>query len=183
MATIKVANMSYNTNYGVLGNSLGIVDSTVGGARTSLLYTFYNQLYTSGAAISGLFIYQGVPATQADIDGIGNTTAVTAVTGVHRYADLLCYLPVSAAPVQDYLNRRLPINFTPAVAIQSGTATWFILGKYYYSGTYAVHALLSGSLGAPGSGADLELDVLNLTAGTTYKRSTIVLPLVNNITY
>lgn len=181
MGVIKVSNGSYNSPYGVLGSGVSKVDTTVGGAPSTLLYTFYSQLYSTGS-ISGLFLYKGSQATQADLDSIGNTTVVSSVSAVHRYTDLLCFMPVSAAPVQDYLNRRLPINFTPGVALQSGTATWFIVGKYY-NATYTVNALLSGTVGAVGSGADLELDVLNLTAGSTYKRSTIVLPLVNNITY
>ena len=183
MPTMKISKGTYNpaNTYGLLGSSVTKKDATVAGVSAKLLQSWYSQLFSTGS-VSGLFIYQGAPATQAALDGISYSTAVSAVTGVLRYSDLLCYFPINSAPVATYLARQMLLSFSLTVARLSGTATWFILGKYY-NATYPVNAFLSGSLGAVGSGADMELDVLNFTAGVTYKRTPIVFPLPNNLVY
>lgn len=183
MATIKINVGTYNpaNSGGVLGASPPLSYATLGGSPSAKLVDFYAQVNVS-TAISGLFLYKGLAATQDDIDGIPYT-AVSAIANVHRYSDLLCWFPIPSLPAVDYAARKMTFSFAPAKASFSGTATWFIFGKYYTNTTYFSHCFMSGACGAVSSGADLELETLNLTAGSIYKAMPIVLPLPNTITY
>lgn len=183
MAIIKVNVGSYNpaNTRGVLGASPPLYYATLGGSPSAKLNDFYSQV-SIGTVISGLFLYKGLAATQDDIDGIPYT-ATGAIANVYRYADLLCWFPIPSIPAVDTVARTMTFSFSPSKALFSGTATWFIFGKYYTNTTYFAHCLMSGSVGAIGSGSDLELETLNLIAGSIYKAMPIVLPLPNTITY
>lgn len=180
MAVFKIGKDSYNpaSSYSLTGGN-GNRFSTVGGVPSGILYWLG---FTP--TIGGLFLYSGTPATQADIDGISNNTEINSITAALRYSDMLCWFPWAPRSYYDtvYSSRYFRFTLRPAKALLSGVATWFIFGGYYSSASSA-SIFVSGSVGAIGSGADLELDVLNFTAGNVYKRDSYQLTMPNNVTY
>lgn len=59
------------------------------------------------------------------------------------------------------------INTDYVNATGSGTATWFLMETY--SPTYGVGSQLVGTVGAIGSGADMELETTSIVSGSPYR--------------
>lgn len=179
MAKLKLPDVNFAASgYSFYGssNSSTVLDATLCGIAPMHLYAMWyyiNPALLGG--INGLFLYKGTPAVQSEIDSLDSTTTtVSATSGVLRASDLLCYLPTKTFSTNKNV---MTLSFSPAVALASGSATWFILGRYYSS--YANTCFLSsGTVGLAGSGADLELLTTTITAGVIYKQPAcnIVIP-------
>ena len=141
------------------------------------LYHFMQSLTRSGGQIAGLFLYKGTLATQSELDGISLTTLVGNTSKGLRPTDLLCYFPTTGTPTWSGYDMKTLLS--PAKALGTGTATWFMFGSYYGNSSYPVCGLISGTVGAVGSGSDLEIDTLNYTAGILYKLSSYTLTFPN----
>ena len=176
MATMKTGTFSYNpANTYSFTNANTTAAENFAGITVYSLAQFAAQMTTSGV-YRGLFLYKGVQATQSDLDGISTTAAISAWSGVHRYSDLLLVLPVSAIAYSGY-NQVASLIANPAWA--SGTATWFMLGSQKSSAYYAL--LQAGTVGAIGSGADLEISDTNIVLGTTYKQPALNIVFPNSM--
>jgi hypothetical protein len=130
----------------------------------SLASHYGNMSYaTSGysASLWGLFVYQGTPMTQAELDAV---TYQTDITKSPRYSDLLVSCPATFLPstASNYLATP---TFLPkaSVPIQAGTATWALLGEW---GVNPFLCLLS--ITEVGGGGDLELQSTNIQEGVPY---------------
>lgn len=177
MSTMKTGTYSYNpSNTYSFTNSGTTLIENFAGITCYTLPQFSTQMTTSGV-FRGLFLYKGAQATQVDLDGISTTVVVSSWAGIHRYSDCLLYLPVSAISWSGY---NQVANLIANTALLTGTATWFMYGYYYSStgGSFGT-SLVSGSVGAVGSGSDLELDTLNYTSGLLYKMPNIAIPFPN----
>lgn len=177
MATMKTGTYAYNpaVNYS-LTNTYSTVAESFAGITVYSLAQFCQQVATTGV-FRGLFLYRGTPATQADLDGISTTSAITSYSAVHRYSDCLLIMPASAVSWSGYNH---VASLYANTALLSGTATWFMYGHYYSSGqsSYGT-SLISGSVGLTGSGSDLELDTTTFTSGILYKMPNISIPFPN----
>lgn len=115
----------------------------------------------AGSALWGLYVYQGTPMTQSELDAVVYQTDITASP---RYSDLLvrCAATFSPANANSYAAKP---TFYPsaATAIQSGTATWALVGEW---GVNPFLVLLS--ITAIGGGGDLEVQSTSIVSGTTY---------------
>ena len=165
MAVLKFGSAQYASAY-FSGSSAVTPRENFAGITAYSLYQFTTQMVTSGV-YRGLFLYNGAQATQAELDAVPTTTLISSWTGIMRYSDVLVYLPVVSCAWNGY---NLVSKLFPVKAINSGLATWFAFGYYYSStGGSLGTALVCGSVGAVGSGADLELETTNYTSGILYK--------------
>lgn len=163
----KLANISHTHLW---ANTSSPLDATVGGATAETYYQYKTQVSTGGI-YRGLFLYKGTPMTQAELDAI--TGSVTSVTSLPRYSDYL--LRLSGTTVPSVSGNKMYHAVGNSKAEFTGTATWFIFGAHYSTSftQFPATVLLSGTVGAVGSGADLELSNLDFVAGNTYKSPTI----------
>lgn len=175
MSVMKLPDVNFGTtSYWLFGStqSQTVADATVGGSASTynmlaLLNTFLNGIYNGPSfGFPGLYLFKGVPPTQAELDTAeASATNVAVITSSFRYSDLLLYLhPSTAAAVKNSLQ----LSFTPTAATASGTATWFMLGAQKNSSYYGV--LQTGTLDVIGSGADLEIGNTSIVSGTVYKQ-------------
>lgn len=174
MAVLKFGSAQYSSTY--FGGSGATPRENFAGITPYSLYNFTTQMVTSGV-FRGLFLYKGVQATQAELDAVPTSTLISAWTGILRYSDVLAYMPVGSCAWSGY---NLVSKLLPVKAINSGLATWFAFGYYYSStGNSVGTALVCGSVGAVGSGADLELETTNYTSGILYKLNNFSLAFPN----
>lgn len=73
------------------------------------------------------------------------------------------------------------IATTYTAASVTGTATWFFIGRVY-SGPVVVQGIY-GSVGAVGSGADLEIPSTSIVAGTQYRVSSLIITFPSSYSY
>lgn len=66
------------------------------------------------------------------------------------------------------------INTEYVTASASGTASWFLLGNFNASVSQTMQQII-GTVGAPGSGADLIIGSTSIVAGSQYKASLSIL--------
>ena len=116
----------------------------------------------AGSALYGLYVYQGTPMTQAELDAVVYQTDITASP---RYSDLLVRCAATFSPASTNNSYAARPTFYPAAgsAIRSGTATWAIVGEW---GVNPFLCLLS--ITGVGGGGDLEIQDTNIQAGVPY---------------
>ena len=86
-----------------------------------------------------------------------------------------------------YIENSFNLSTYAAPALLSGTATWFY-GRRIYNNNYGPDAIygdmfIMGSVGLTGSGADLELDDVNIVQGKTYGISNLRIQVPTSFTY
>lgn len=137
----------------------------------SLASHYGNMSYaTSGSSASlwGLFVYQGTPMTQAELDAV---TYQTDITKSPRYSDMLLVCPCTFLPGSQNDYRATP-TFVPKVSvpIQAGTATWALVGEFGYN-----PFLCLLSVTEVGGGGDFEIQSTDIQAGVPYLFGSITL--------
>lgn len=186
MSVMKLPDVNFGTSGNWLfGNSQAqtVQDGTVAGSANA--YNLFHIVNTLACGIAnwpsfgfpGLYLFKGVPPTQAELDTAeASTTNVTALTGSFRYSDLLLYMHTASYTA---IKNAPQVAFTPSSAIAAGTATWFMLGSQKNASYYAL--LQAGTVGAIGSGADLEIADTNIVLGTTYKQPALNIVFPNSM--
>ena len=131
-------------------------------AGLSSVYAGHISLGTVAASgnLQGVFIYQGTPMAQADLDAFPKQTDLTMSP---RYSDLLF-------AVQSTGNGSRIVATKATAALKTGVATWALVGEMK---TYPYLCLLSVS--TVGGGGEIELLDTNIIAGNVYKLGTITL--------
>ena len=77
----------------------------------------------------------------------------------------------------------IQITSTLTTAQLSGTATWFALVNHNTSAPNLVYGWVTGSVGLPGSGADLIIANTNIVSGQSYKIANLTLTQTSVFTY
>ena len=185
MSILKLPDLNFkNSTYFLFDENTAAGDATVGGSANSITA---GTLMSRGVSndrptygFPGLYLFKGTPYTQSDLDTLNaSTTAISALTSIPRYSDLLVQLPI---PTYSTSKNVWSLKFTPTAAIASGAATWFLLGRHYNAGSPAIPAVfMSGTVGAIGSGADLEIYTTNIVAGTVYKQPAFNITFPNSL--
>ena len=88
--------------------------------------------------------------------------------------------PVTQTMVGTTHTLQIISNFTNASA--SGTATWFAIANYAVSSN-TIYGWVTGTVGLPGSGADLIIADTNIVSGQPYKISNLTLTQSSVFTY
>ena len=142
-----------------------LYESTSSGTHHS---NFVQAVKQQSSSLWGLFVYQGTPLTQAELDAV---TYQTDIIKSPRYSDLLVSCPATFLPstANDYLATP---TFLPkaSVPIQAGTATWALLGEW---GVNPFLCLLRVT--EVGGGGDLEIQSTNIQEGVPYLFGAITL--------
>ena len=144
--------MSSNTQYSIYYNVAPL-----------LPYNFYDN-FSSGTTIGYISIYSGsVPTDFSTLTLPSSRSADVLLTFVSGINQIFQYtVNVTSNPAV--------INTAYTTASASGTATWF---RWYtaYAGTAPTSVVqqIIGTVGATGSGADLEIPTTALVSGTAYR--------------
>lgn len=168
MATLCISNTLW-TNTLTLATTSRLFSSTSASASSG-----FNTLGQSGGASSlvRLVIYKGtMPADFLEFTDTAQRSADVLITfalpTTNSYVDLGNVGNVS----RRFMIARNPTN---QAATASGVATWFTVAPSF-SATFSDKAALMGSVGLPGSGADLIIPNTNITAGVNYQSSGLVI--------
>ena len=144
------------------------------------LLTFTNNNSSFGAGSCKLYLMEGVMPDPIDNNINYGTTGTSLVTWknnrikanpytIHNWEDLPERWPESSLPVW--------LSTYAAAATSTGTATWF------YGINTQLSMWLAGTVGLTGSGADLELDDVNIVQGKTYGISNLRFQTPTSFTY
>lgn len=107
----------------------------------------------------------------------------TLTTAISRQSDRLMTFSGNIWTMTSSANPATIVSSSYATASASGTATWFLL-QHTTSGstTTFLHQML-GTVGATGSGADLEISNTNIVSGQFYRINSLKLGFPSSYTY
>lgn len=176
MATLRIPYHSTATH---TRNEIGLLFAGAGRPTSSPYPLFITAGAIGGAANTlgyqpKINIYKGTVPTFADLGANIST----------RSADLLITLTganagaigaVNTISGVTYWRVTVPTNASATVASASGTATWFVMTASGSSGALSTNPAMLGTVGATGSGADLEIANTSIVSGQSYSTSVIYL--------
>lgn len=188
MPTIEVSAGAFTDFANRLTNFYGCVPAPNGSAPGAAYKSAFLLQDNGNSNISVIRIYSGTrqsawmgTTVSADASG-GRLLQFAAVAHYTSVLGPVTYSVTGTSP----LTHTTQISTTLNTAINSGTATWFLLGVVNGGQTTAgttLYQQITGTVGVVGSGADLILSDTNIVAGQTYKVVDLRLSMSSVFTY
>lgn len=161
------------------GTKIGPIGNSAGSYVYHLLPIFPYSFYLDSAVYpyySYLTINKGTVPT--DFSGLTATTS--------RSADVLATYQIHSSNAfisnSQFTPNPVVINSLLSTASASGTASWFRIYSYFYNVTTPMHQVV-GTIGASGSGADLEMGDINIVTGRNYRIQNLRIQFPSSWTY
>lgn len=120
-----------------------------------------------------------VPTDFSTLTAYNSRSADVLITVKSHYPDQ------KFASASTIVGNLISLSSSFATATQTGTATWFILRSYStgVSGLFSLYHQIVGTVGATGSGSDLEISSTNLVSGNAYRITNLRFQIPASYTY
>lgn len=175
MPTIEFSSVAMTYQMGYLYSVTGGTYSTlnVGAFKIPLCWDVSN-------SIARIYVFDGVRPTTRPT----NLTALLPVRLIEW--DGSSTWSSTIGPVTQSLvgtTHTLQITSILTTALLSGTATWFAIANHGVNAPYTTYGWVTGTVGLPGSGADLIIADTNIVSGQQYKIANLTLTQSSVFTY